>query len=732
MMNRFGDIDVSFKRLPPVYGYHSEELVSIEKALEPIESQIRELSRYIKIAKQHCHFPSEHGLTKDQSAAVYIYTMEWGETTLYRVLNKALRSENRQALNIWFPYLKLFDTALDKLPTVKEILWRGVALDIGKNYTKNQLVTWWSVNSCSSSANVIKNFLGNDQHSTLFLIEGINGKKISDYTEYKDEDEIILRMGTQFRVKSNTLEQSNGSHIVHLVEIDDNDDEPLASTMNEIHVTPKSSNQGTSDEPYKMHVAPHNGYSIKKTREFIIKYAPYLRTTLKIAQVLLKLGSFIIPQLNSVSKTANSGVDTILPTPDKQKEMEQQLNMVEKLLDRVDHKWAQSKSTMFGQDKSNGVPLQRADLREVETYLDVADNKRSLGNLYRTVTVDGYVRWVCLEHYDDISFSNTMSKYIDQLEAMGGESLIFNHININTKWKQHGVIVTGGNGYGNQPNQLYLPHGIYVDDDHQTIYIADTENGRIVEWKYGEKNGKIVAGGNGIENRSDQLNYPRNVIVDKKNDSLIVCDGGSRRVVRWSLENGTNGETIISDIDCYDLTIDKNGDLYVSDRVKNEVRRWKQGEKEGTIVAGGNGQGNYFNQLHCPTYIFVDEDQSVYVSDRYNHRVMKWMKGAKEGIVVAGGNDQGNSLTQLSHPAGVIVDRSSNVYVADYDNHRIMRWCEGSCEGSVVAGGNGKGEQLNQLNYPTGLSFDIQGNLYVVDCLNNRIQKFDIDDEMQN
>ncbi|CAF5107271.1 unnamed protein product, partial [Rotaria magnacalcarata] len=52
--------------------------------------------------------------------------MEWGDTTLYRVLNKALRSENRQALRIWFPYMKLFDTALDKLPTVKEAVWRGV------------------------------------------------------------------------------------------------------------------------------------------------------------------------------------------------------------------------------------------------------------------------------------------------------------------------------------------------------------------------------------------------------------------------------------------------------------------------------------------------------------------------------------------------------------------------------------------------------------------------------
>ncbi|CAF4844189.1 unnamed protein product, partial [Rotaria sp. Silwood2] len=62
-MNRFGDIDFSFKRLSPVYGYHAEELVPIEKALKPIEPKIKELSRFITIAKKHCHFPSEHGLT---------------------------------------------------------------------------------------------------------------------------------------------------------------------------------------------------------------------------------------------------------------------------------------------------------------------------------------------------------------------------------------------------------------------------------------------------------------------------------------------------------------------------------------------------------------------------------------------------------------------------------------------------------------------------------------------
>ncbi len=289
------------------------------------------------------------------------------------------------------------------------------------------------------------------------------------------------------------------------------------------------------------------------------------------------------------------------------------------------------------------------------------------------------------------------------------------------------MTIAGGNGQGNQLNQLYYPQGIYVDDDNQCIYIAEWENHRIVEWKSGAKMGQIVAGGNGEGNRTNQLKEPTNVVVDKKTDSLIICDYGNRRVIRWSTRNATNGETIISDIGCYGLTIDNNGDLYVSDNNKHEVRRWKIGETNGTIVAGGHGQGNQFNQLNNPTYLFVDEDHSVYVSDNFNHRVMKWLKGAKEGIVVAGGQGEGNSSTQLSRPRGVIVDHLGNIYVADCDNHRIMCWSKGSKEGHVILGGNRLEQQSNQLSYPRGISFDRQRQLYVVDWWSNRVQKFEID-----
>ena len=305
-----------------------------------------------------------------------------------------------------------------------------------------------------------------------------------------------------------------------------------------------------------------------------------------------------------------------------------------------------------------------------------------------------------------------------------GQAASQSNSNIYTQWKQDGSTMAGGNGEGSQLNQLFYPYGLCIDNDYQAIYIAECLNHRIVQWKFNAKIGQVIAGGPGPGNQMNKLYRPTSVTIDRKNDSLIICDAGNRRIVEWSRQTYTYKQIIISDIDCYDLTIDKNGNFYVSDRTKNEVRRWKRGETNGTVVAGGNGTGHQLNQLNFPTYIFLDEDDSLYVSDSANHRVMKWIKGAKEGITVAGGYGKGDQLTQLDHPQGVLFDHLGNVYVADSWNNRIMCWSKGATEGHIILGGNGKGQQSNQFYYPEGLSFDRDDNLYVVDCHNARVQKF--------
>ncbi len=141
-----GDTVSNDAQLSPIYGYQSQPIVSLDKALEPIRSLIDNLVDYIKVAKERCHYPSEHGLTKDQSASIYLYTMEWGNDSFYRVFNAALRIQDRSALKPWFAFLKLFDTALKKLPHLKQNVWRGIRSALDKEYKKGYAVLFYLSN----------------------------------------------------------------------------------------------------------------------------------------------------------------------------------------------------------------------------------------------------------------------------------------------------------------------------------------------------------------------------------------------------------------------------------------------------------------------------------------------------------------------------------------------------------------------------------------------------------
>ncbi|CAF3333676.1 unnamed protein product [Rotaria sp. Silwood2] len=283
------------------------------------------------------------------------------------------------------------------------------------------------------------------------------------------------------------------------------------------------------------------------------------------------------------------------------------------------------------------------------------------------------------------------------------------------------MTITEGYGKDNSTIRLYYPWGLFVDDDGTAI-IVDYGNDRIVQWKMDETNGQVIAGGFGKGKRLNKLNEPTDVLIDKETDSLIICDSGNRRVVQWSHRNGTSeGKVLFDHIACRGLAIDDQGYLYISDTDKHEVKQYRIGNKNGSVVAGGHGRGNETKHLNVPSYVFVDRQQAVYVSDNNNHRVMKWNKDAKEGIVIAGGHDKGTTLKQLRNPNGLFVDACGTLYVADSVNNRVMRWREGAKNGTIIVGRNG------HLSVPMGLSFDRYGNLYVVDRDNHHVQRFSIE-----
>ncbi|CAF3923154.1 unnamed protein product, partial [Rotaria sp. Silwood1] len=165
--------------------------------------------------------------------------MEWGNNSLYKIMNQDLRSEDDSATIPWFNYLKLFETALKKLPTVKKCLWRGVDGTVNKNFVKGTEIIWRSVSSCSTSLNVIKDFLGKESNATLFMVEAVNGRNLHGYTRYPGENEVLLGPGTRLRVESDDLKHIGGLKVVHLVEIAENNDEILGTAMESVSVTSK-------------------------------------------------------------------------------------------------------------------------------------------------------------------------------------------------------------------------------------------------------------------------------------------------------------------------------------------------------------------------------------------------------------------------------------------------------------------------------------------------------------
>ncbi|CAF1365537.1 unnamed protein product [Adineta ricciae] len=176
-----------------------------------------------------------------------------------------------------------------------------------------------------------------------------------------------------------------------------------------------------SNDPDHLHIAPHDGYSIKKPSEFIANYGSYLRTTLRIARGLLSAGGFVLPYSGNTSLMLANALPPFVQEPTNYTEVNSKLDVVEKMLNETNSQVTRVDPSIIRQAVLPEIPLQGAQLRELEAFLDFVDDKHSLGNLYRTITDDGHVRWVCLEHYNTIGFNNKMLDYVRQLESIGGK-----------------------------------------------------------------------------------------------------------------------------------------------------------------------------------------------------------------------------------------------------------------------------------------------------------------------
>jgi len=191
------------------------------------------------------------------------------------------------------------------------------------------------------------------------------------------------------------------------------------------------------------------------------------------------------------------------------------------------------------------------------------------------------------------------------------------------------------------------------------------------------------------------------------------------------------------------ITVDSKGDLFISHRSKNRIR--KVG-KDGIITTiAGNGRAGFSGDngsalkasLNFPAGLCHDRAGNLYVADRNNHRIRRI---DTSGIIttVAGtgvpdwGGDGGPAVeAKLNYPSDLVCDGKGNLYISDRSNNRIRKVDSKGIITTIVGlglpefGGDFGPATEAFLKYPFGIDLDKKGNLYIADRGNNRIRKVD-------
>ena len=203
-----------------IQGFENEPLVSLEEALAPLFGKTDYLRNYINEAKVYCHHPSEHGLTSDESAAIYIYTMKWGNACLYNRLQIAWESVDASKMKVWLKYLKLFKTGYDKLPEVDEEIWQGKSFDprLKKELESETAPLYLTMELLSSSKTFVEQSLSNGGVTRKLLIgfERVGAKWAGDYVADSRNGAIVFP-GPQVTVSKIESSDDGDSMIYHVI-----------------------------------------------------------------------------------------------------------------------------------------------------------------------------------------------------------------------------------------------------------------------------------------------------------------------------------------------------------------------------------------------------------------------------------------------------------------------------------------------------------------------------------
>jgi len=172
-----------------------------------------------------------------------------------------------------------------------------------------------------------------------------------------------------------------------------------------------------SNIPHRIHLAKHQGYDIERPNEFFQQYGLYVLMILKMLKLGISVAGVAVPALsNLIPDALDQATESLkLLTNTIEPGMDQVISHIEKV-STDDGGIADGSSSQM----ENNEALEGADLRQLETFLKNKDKERVLGNLYRIVTTEGHVKWVCIDHYRENYHEKDAIAFRNAVDVVGG------------------------------------------------------------------------------------------------------------------------------------------------------------------------------------------------------------------------------------------------------------------------------------------------------------------------
>ncbi|SDH26676.1 hypothetical protein [Chitinophaga filiformis] len=177
-----------------------------------------------------------------------------------------------------------------------------------------------------------------------------------------------------------------------------------------------------------------------------------------------------------------------------------------------------------------------------------------------------------------------------------------------------------------------------------------------------------------------------------------------------------------------DVIVDKQGNMYVSDRNDNAIyKRTPSGVI--SLLAGGNAipnpgfaDGNGASaKFNCPLTMVMDSQGNIIVNDELNYRIRRITPSGDVTTIAGqswfGFTDGPRNFASFHLIQSETVDSLDNVYVADWGNSAVRKITPDGTVKTLVSGRGAWDGPLLQatIEEPTAIAADKKGNVFVFD-----------------